>query len=753
MRKRIALGGVAVRLFLLCPLALVLMATAVAQQEANNSEAYITCHLAEDGVTDDGPAINACLAAHPGRHIMLRKAGGASYGGGQATSKDIYSSQTLTLVGDAQWLDCDVPALWAGGCRIDFSPALAGPGVAVPPTAYGVEISNLEVYGGNCWSPTDLTTYTLPSKINGMGNDGILLAGGEPKLVNVQANCFKRHGISVLGDSSAYDHKAYGYSQPDFVRFERVGVGQNKGYGVYITGADSNAGLITFIDARINQLGGVYDHSQLGNTWIAPGFHSNTRAPETTGSAQAVTSIRVADNVATIVAAADLEKTLAPVGNWITTEGSADASFNGTCKVTAVNAGTNSLICPFFHSNGSTSGGTVHRAASGSVYAVYASVNDGSERPGKWKIAGPFAGRGGSSSIVVVNPYCESDEQTPDFGNKTLVLGGNCDGIDTKWTHAGIRAFNGGLSFDTSGPSGVAMTNRADSSNFLQIRAGKTADQDMGFEFSGYDAKPRFSIYRTSGGAVFFRDWTNKGIVPLSFASGGDTSITASGSTFPLNIQQNSSGDVMFYSNAPTNTRMKSAGNFVFGDSTKPAITIETAGGYGVLYAAGANRLGLGFTGSVTAQPGSAIATFDKKAGARFEVGISTPKLTGIIDSAVVLNLNADTVDGKHASAFALAGFADVQYTAIPTFDAEAANTFKITLKGNVASSRLTNATAGEQLNFIVCQDASGGRTFTWPASVKGGAQLGTKAGTCSAQSFIFDGTTAYAIAAGVLNQ
>lgn len=209
----------------------------------------------------------------------------------------------------------------------------------------------------------------------------------------------------------------------------------------------------------------------------------------------------------------------------------------------------------------------------------------------------------------------------------------------------------------------------------------------------------------------------------------------------------------MFYSNAPTNTRMKSAGNFVFGDSTKPAITIETAGGYGVLYAAGANRLGLGFTGSVTAQPGSAIATFDKKAGARFEVGISTPKLTGIIDSAVVLNLNADTVDGKHASAFALAGFADVQYTAIPTFDAEAANTFKITLKGNVASSRLTNATAGEQLNFIVCQDASGGRTFTWPASVKGGAQLGTKAGTCSAQSFIFDGTTAYAIAAGVLNQ
>ena len=130
---------------------------------------------------------------------MLRKTGGASYGGGQATSKDIYSSQTLTMVGNAQWLDCDAPALWSGGCRIDFSPTLNGPGIAVSPEAYGVEISNLEVYGGNCWNPKDLTTYTLPPRINGMGNDGILLAGGEPKLVNVQAYCFKRHGISVLG--------------------------------------------------------------------------------------------------------------------------------------------------------------------------------------------------------------------------------------------------------------------------------------------------------------------------------------------------------------------------------------------------------------------------------------------------------------------------------------------------------------------------------------------------------------------------
>jgi len=726
---------------------------ASATPAANDSQPYVTCQLAEDGITDDGPAINACLRSHPGRHIMLRKVGGASYGGGQATSKDIYSSQTLTMVGNAQWLDCEVPALWAGGCRIDFSPTLDGPGIEVPPKAYGVEISNLELFGGNCWIPTDLTTYSLPVRINGMGNDGILLAGGETKLVNVQANCFKRHGISVLGDSTAYDYRTYGYSQPDFVRFERVSVGQNKAYGVFVTGGDSNAGLVTFIDARANQLGGIYDHSALGNTWIAPGFHSNARLPETAGPKQEIALISVKGNVATIIVADGLGKTLAPAGNWITTAGSDDESFNGTCKVTAVNPEARTLRCAFPHSGGVTKHGTVQRAASTSVFAVYASMSDGSEIPGKWKVAGPFAGRGGSSSTIVVNPYCESDEQTPDFGSKTLVLGGNCDSIDTQWSHGGIRAFNGGLSFDTAGSSGVSMMNRSDNSNFLQIRAGKTADQDMGLELYGHDAKPRFSIYRTAGGAVFFRDWTNNGIVPLSFSSGADTAITASGSTSPLNLQQNSTGDIMFYSNAPTNTRMKSGGNFVFGDPTKPAISVETGKEYGVLYAAGSNELGLGFTVSPTGQPGSPVATFNKTTGSRFEVGISAPKLVGITDSAVVANLNADTVDGKHASDFALSGFADVIYTAMPTFDGGASNTFKITLKGNVSSSKLTNATAGEQLNFIVCQDTSGGRSFAWPTNVKGGAILGTKAGKCSTQSFIFDGTSAYALTAGVIDQ
>lgn len=718
-----------------------------------DSQGYVTCQIAEDGLTDDGPAINTCLKENPGRHIMLHKKGSASFGGGQATSKDIYSGETLTMIGDAQWLDCDIPALWAGGCRIDFNSRLNGPGIEVRPTAYGIEISNLELYGGNCWVSTDLTTYSLPPRINGIGNDGILLAGGEPKLVNVQVNCFKRHGISVMGDSAAYDPSKYGYSQPDFFRFERVAAAANRGYGVYITGGDSNAGLVTFVDARANQLGGIYDHSALGNTWISPGFHSNTRSPSPAGPPQAIAFIAIKDNVATITASDALSNTLTAVGSWVTTSGSDDNSFDGTCKVTAVHLDSRTLACLFHHTDGLAKHGNVQRAGTPSVFAIYASTPDGSGIPGNWKIAGPFSGRGGSSSTVVVNPYCESDEQTPDFGAKTLVLGGNCNVIDSRWSHGGIRAVNGGLELDTSGPGGISMWNHSDSVNLIRIRAGKNADQDTGLSLEGHDGQTKFSIYRTAGGSVFFRDSANKGVIPLSFYSGGPTEISASGLTSALNLQHASSGDLMFYSNAPTNTRMKSTGNFVFGDPTKPAITVETGKEYGVLYASGNNELGLGFTANATAKPSSPLATFDKTSGAHFEIGISSPKLAGVSDKAVVTNLNADMLDGKHANAFALAAISQVSFSATPSFDASIANTFEITLRGDVSHSTLANPTPGEHLVFIVCQDAMGNRRFAWPPNVKGGTIVGSKISTCSTQSFIFDGTNAYALTPGVVNQ
>jgi hypothetical protein len=93
-----------------------------------------------------------------------------------------------------------------------------------------------------------------------------------------------------------------------------------------------------------------------------------------------------------------------------------------------------------------------------------------------------------------------------------------------------------------------------------------------------------------------------------------------------------------------------------------------------------------------------------------------------------------------------------VAFSATPTFDASLGNTQKITLTDNVTSSTLSNATAGQTINFIICQDATGGRTFVWPTNVKGGMTIGATLSKCSAQDFIFDGTNAYAVSAGVTN-
>lgn len=84
-----------------------------------------------------------------------------------------------------------------------------------------------------------------------------------------------------------------------------------------------------------------------------------------------------------------------------------------------------------------------------------------------------------------------------------------------------------------------------------------------------------------------------------------------------------------------------------------------------------------------------------------------------------------------------------VAFSATPTFDASTASTFKLTLTGNVTSSTLSNAVAGEPLAFEICQDGVGGRTFVPPANVLNMGIIASTAGVCSTQEFWFDGSNA----------
>lgn len=63
-----------------------------------------------------------------------------------------------------------------------------------------------------------------------------------------------------------------------------------------------------------------------------------------------------------------------------------------------------------------------------------------------------------------------------------------------------------------------------------------------------------------------------------------------------------------------------------------------------------------------------------------------------------------------------------VSFSATPVFDLSLGSTIKITLTGNVTSSTTSNlqSSAGQEVTFIVTQDATGGRTVVWPTNTAG---------------------------------
>ena len=98
--------------------------------------------------------------------------------------------------------------------------------------------------------------------------------------------------------------------------------------------------------------------------------------------------------------------------------------------------------------------------------------------------------------------------------------------------------------------------------------------------------------------------------------------------------------------------------------------------------------------------------------------------------------------------------FTPVAFSSTPAFAfGNGVNIFEMTLTGNVSSSSVSGATAGQIVNFIICQDSTGSRTFNWPSSFRGATTVGSTASKCSAQSFVFDGTSYFAASSGVTNQ
>lgn len=79
-----------------------------------------------------------------------------------------------------------------------------------------------------------------------------------------------------------------------------------------------------------------------------------------------------------------------------------------------------------------------------------------------------------------------------------------------------------------------------------------------------------------------------------------------------------------------------------------------------------------------------------------------------------------------------------------PVFDASQCSAFTLTLGATaVTASSLSNARAGQELTFIILQDATGGRSFTWPANVQRACAVSSTPGVSTIVNAVYDGVNA----------
>jgi hypothetical protein len=97
------------------------------------------------------------------------------------------------------------------------------------------------------------------------------------------------------------------------------------------------------------------------------------------------------------------------------------------------------------------------------------------------------------------------------------------------------------------------------------------------------------------------------------------------------------------------------------------------------------------------------------------------------------------------------AQYTSVAFSATPTFTASSNtdNSFSITLTGNVTSSILASSASGQILNFKICQDATGGRTFVWPTGFSKAPTISPFPSACTKQGFFWDGSIAQPVPPG----
>lgn len=230
------------------------------------------CGTRGDGVTDDGPALQKCIAAHPGKTILLpksRSAGACDYRLGQTL---FFSGWSTALVGVGGTLNNNTTLCWSTDVT------------GIEMTGGGQTIRNLNLRGNSAFNPSNPKTYTRGK------SDGLYVHGGQASVRDVFITAFSGHGVDV--DSTRG-------GQADIWIFEDVRSEFNRGDGFHFIGMDANAGLCMMCVSRLNQGWGVFDHALTGNTYVAPLTDGNHNDPTSPRDTVEIAQITVKDRVAT----------------------------------------------------------------------------------------------------------------------------------------------------------------------------------------------------------------------------------------------------------------------------------------------------------------------------------------------------------------------------------------------------------------------------------------------------------------------
>lgn len=149
----------------------------------------------------------------------------------------------------------------------------------------------------------------------------------------------------------------------------------------------------------------------------------------------------------------------------------------------------------------------------------------------------------------------------------------------------------------------------------------------------------------------------------------------------------------------------------------------------------------------LTANASTGHWSFYVASGSRVDIQMTggTPALPSTVTLGDVLAY--DPASG------AVGAVCPIAFSATPAFTPASCGVFTMTLTGDVTGATISGSLTGQTNTYSLCQDATGGRTFTWPASFLRPPVPSPVPSACSTFTFWYDGTNWRHVASGDSSQ